>query len=172
MRIIDWQELIPLAEAAKGSIDRIYLHWTAGHYHQAFNDYHLTILGDGAVVSSTDDLTESKAHTWQRNGRAIGISLACCYLATSKDLGPEPPTELQIEQCARVVALLCLYLDIEIGPDTVLTHAEVADLDGYGPATTCERWDLAILHNGDAWMSGGDILRGKAIWYEQNGVMT
>ena len=46
-----------------------------------------------------------------------------------------------------------------------MTHAEAADLDGYGPDTTCERWDLAVLKNDDEWMSGGDTLRGKAIFY-------
>ena len=31
------------------------------------------------------------------------------------------------------------------------------------------RWDLHILHTGDEWGSGGDILREKALWYKQNG---
>ena len=37
----------------------------------------------------------------------------------------------------------------------------------YGPDNGCERWDLAVLKESDTWMEGGDILRGKAIWYQQ-----
>ncbi len=66
-------------------------------------------------------------------------------------------------------------LDLTIDLPHVMTHGEAADnLDGYyatepyGPDSTCERWDLAILKNGDEWKSGGDILRGKANWYRSN----
>ena len=56
---------------------------------------------------------------------------------------------------------------IPIDADHFMTPAEAAALDGYGPATTCERWDLAVLNNDDGWMTGGDTLRGKAIFYQQ-----
>ncbi len=66
----------------------------------------------------------------------------------------------------------------------MLTHAEAADnLDGllpvgdeYGPQTTCERWDLQYLGTDESpeWTidyddprTGGNVLRGKAIWYRQ-----
>ena len=138
-----------LAENAAGAIDRIFLHWSAGHYGQFFDDYHINIDEDGSVYVSTEDFACLKAHTWHRNTGAIGISMACCYKATSNDLGPEPPTHEQIEAMAQVIAVLAKALDIPIDKDHVMTHAEAADLDGYGPATTCERWDLAILKNGD-----------------------
>jgi hypothetical protein len=85
-------------------------------------------------------------------------------------LGEYPPTNEQVEALAQVVAVLCMGLGLSCNRLTVMTHAEVADLDGYGPATTYEKWDLSILHTGDEPMSGGDTLRGKAIWYQQNGV--
>ena len=62
----------------------------------------------------------------------------------------------------------------------VLTHGEAADNeDGmyphapYGPKANCERWDLEYLGTEESpsfapWAQGkrgGDILRGKAIWY-------
>lgn len=47
MREITLQELAALAENAKGEIRRIYLHWTAGHYNNTYDDYHLNITGDG-----------------------------------------------------------------------------------------------------------------------------
>ena len=77
-----------------------------------------------------------------------------------------------MSRCIAVVAK-ALWLTVRI--NNVMTHGEAADnLDGwyahepYGPATTCERWDLAILENGDVWNSGGDTLRGKALWYQKN----
>ena len=60
---ITLDELRQLAARARGNIDKIYLHWTAGNYHQFFSDYHLNIDSDGAVMATTDDLTEYKAHT-------------------------------------------------------------------------------------------------------------
>ena len=92
------------------------------------------------------------------------------------NLGPCPPTEAHIESMAQVIAVLADVLGISIDIQHVMTHAEAADnLDGwdacepYGPAHTVERWDLAVLHPGDERMSGGDILRGKAIFYQHQG---
>jgi len=160
-----------LAESAKGSIDRIYLHWSAGHYTQYFDDYHININGDGEIYASTDDLTEHKSHTWHRNSRAIGVSLCCCCNATSDDLGSEPPTTAQIESMAQVIAVLCKYLELPCDYSVVRTHGEQGDEEdpGYGQSTTCERWDLALLRNGDAWGSGGNTLRGKGNYYIAQG---
>lgn len=157
---------------------KLYLHWSAGHYTSVFDDYHINITGDGGLVVTTDDLSETKSHTWKRNTGSIGISMCACAFATSDDLGSEPPTAAQIEAMAQVIAVLADSLDLTIDLSRVMTHGEAADnLDGYtgaygdddryGPDTTCERWDLAILANGDAWKSGGDTLRGKANWYRQ-----
>ena len=60
---ITLDELRQLAARARGNIDKIYLHWSAGYYHQFFSDYHLNIDSDGAVMATTEDLTEYKAHT-------------------------------------------------------------------------------------------------------------
>ncbi len=145
---------------------KLYLHWSAGHYGQFFDDYHINIDYDGSIYVSTDDFAEIKAHTWRRNTGAIGIALACCYKANTNDFGPEPPTEQQIEAMARIVAVLCKTLDLTIDVERVMTHAEAADLDDYGPATTCERWDLWFLP-GTAKGDGGKLLRGKAVEYQQ-----
>ena len=172
---IDLNELAVIAAKARGAIDRIYLHWTAGHYESTFEDYHLSITGDGGIYLSTEDLTKVLAHTWHRNTGAIGIALCCCADATiqvdgSFDLGTEAPTPEQIESMAQVVALLSDVLQLPITKEYVLTHAEVGDLDGYGPAfigtDQFEKWDLWQLKDYDGlWRSGGDVIRGKAIWY-------
>lgn len=188
MRDIDFEELASMAVDAKNSLyakaggtPTIYLHWSAGHYNQTFDDYHINIKGNGDIVASTDDLSETLAHTYHRNTGAIGISLSCGYGANTENLGDEPPTEAQIENMAYAVAVLCYVLDIPIDKEHVMTHGEAADNeDGrcphepYGPRTTCERWDLEYLGTEESpsfnpWADdgsrGGDVIRGKANWY-------
>ena len=114
MREITLQELAALAENAKGEIRRIYLHWTAGHYNNTYDDYHLNITGDGTVWSSCGKLTEYKEHTWHRNSGAVAVSICCCadavaYADGGVDFGSVPPTRQQLETLARVVAVLCRH---------------------------------------------------------------
>lgn len=159
---------------------KLYLHWTAGHYGQFYDEYHINIDADGGVYTVTDDLSVVLSHTYRRNTGAIGITLACGASSTSSDLGEVAPTEEQIESMARVISVLAKALDLTIDLKRVMTHGEAADNeDGlnpnyeangypegmYGPKHSVERWDLAILHNDDPWCSGGNILRGKANWY-------
>lgn len=192
-------DIISMAREARYEIDRIYLHWTAGHYGQAYDDYHFNIDRDGAVHKTCGSLTEKKAHTWRRNSRSIGISLECGWgasvsvpvgaweeqligvrsgrkrkrplLSAEVDYGPEEPTQQQVECMAKIVALLCLYLDIPITEDTVMTHAEAAVADGYGPCSGDPeiRWDLWFLPDptiGSDLYPGGEVIRGKAAWYQ------
>lgn len=194
MRKVTLAELNQLALQAKNNLwnqaqsvgrdVKLYLHWSAGHYGQFFSDYHINIDQDGSIYVSTDDLATVKSHTYKRNTGAIGIALACCYNATTNDLGSEPPTSLQIEAMAQVIAILSKTLDLTIDIYRVMTHAEAANnLDGlnpnyeyngyhdgkYGPGYSCERWDLWLLKTGDVPDSGGNTIRGKANWYQQQG---
>lgn len=167
------------------SLEFIYI-GQRGHYGQFYDDYHINIDEDGSVHLSTDDLTEKLAHTYHRNTGAIGVSLACCAGATSEDLGDEPPTAKQIEAMAQVVRVLADALWLTIDIDHVMTHGEVADLDtdsypaydAYGPQSTVERWDLQFLGTKespkyttdyDDPATGGNVIRGKANWYRDNG---
>lgn len=177
MRKVSLQELYKIGVASKSSIyenaysvrrvPQLFLHWSAGHYGQPSERYHINIDYDGSVYLTVDDLSSILQHTWKQNTGNIGITMLCCAFATSNNLGNSPPTHEQIEAMAQVIAVLTLALGLPCDYNYVRTHAEQADIDGYGPSTTCERWDLAILSNGDEWMSGGNILRGKAIWYQQ-----
>lgn len=148
----------------------VYWHWTAGGYYTSYSDYHFCIDADGEIIESLP-LEEIPSATWRRNTGSIAIALCCCKGAKAyrdpwrADLGDEPPTDAQIETLAMLSAAIADVFEIPIDDSHFLTHAEAADLDGYGPETTCERWDLAVLHEGDEWMSGGDTLRGKAIFY-------
>lgn len=197
MREVGIDELRQLADEAREDIwnaareygrePKIYLHWSAGHYSQKFDDYHVNITADGKLYLTTDDLSEVLAHTYHRNSGAVGISLCCCAGATTNDLGDEPPTSQQIESIALAICAVADGLWLTIDKAHVMTHGEAADNDdglepheAYGPRTTCERWDLEFLGTDespafDPWATdgsrGGDVLRGKANWYraKENG---
>lgn len=191
MRQVTVEELYQMANDARDAIwgaaqalsrdPKVYLHWTAGHYDQCFDDYHINITGDGTIYVSTDDLSEIKSHTWRRNTGSVGITLCCAYRGGTDDLGSEPPTNAQIEAMAQAIAAVASGLWLTIDMNHVMTHGEAADnADGlephepYGPLTTVERWDLQYLGTPDSPVyiigyyderTGGNVLRGKANWY-------
>lgn len=190
MRRISLKQLQTLAEASKEKLwskargehqdVKLYLHWSGMHYGAFYEAYHLNIDANGDIYASTDDLSETRNHTYMRNTGSIGISLACCSGAKPGNLGAEPPTDQQIDKMAHVVAVLARTLSVPIDIDHVLTHGEAGDNDDhyfppyedngrpygmYGQNHSRERWDLAILKDGDAWGSGGRILRAKAKRY-------
>jgi hypothetical protein len=73
---------------------------------------------------------------------------------------------------AKAMATLAQGLGVLITPECFMTHAEAATLDGYGPGSGDPetRWDLWRLRDFDGIVkSGGDVLRGKANWYGENG---
>lgn len=175
---ITHQELHMLGLKAKGQIKHLYLHWTAGYYGQAYSDYHINIDKDGEVYLTCHELYQPKSHTFLRNKDGIGIALCCGVGAsfTGKnpqtiDFGECPPTMMQIEKMAQVIAILADALELPIEFSAVATHAEVAIVDGYGPLSSDEhkRWDLWYLpgtpRNFDHRM-GGVTLRRKAQWYK------
>ncbi len=164
-----------MARDGANIIDHVYLHWTAGHYGQCYDDYHICIDRDGEIYIMCNSFEEVLAHTWKRNRFAIGIALCCCADATCSDrvdLGTEPPTAAQIESLAQVVAVLADEYSLPLDcPEYVMTHCEAADMDGYGPNNdgSCERWDLWYIpdyYGADGALElGGDLIRGKAAFY-------
>ena len=197
MREVYLKEIYQMACDARDSIweqaksvgrePKIYLHWTAGHYHQLYlNDYHISIDEDGTIYAE-HDLDEVLSHTYRRNTGAVGITLACCAFANTESLGDEPPTQEQIEAMAQVIVAIADGLWITIDREHVMTHGEAGDnLDNiypheaYGCATTCERWDLQYLETEespsfttdyDNPATGGNVLRGKANWYKNEGAL-
>jgi hypothetical protein len=197
MRKVSLSELKELAYEAKyglweraRSYDRdvkIYLHWTAGTYHQFWDSYQVQIDKDGSIyVQDGVSLDTVLNAVWLRNSGSVNITVLGCYDATAYGgLGTNPPTQQQIESMSMAVSVLAKALDLTIDKQRVLTHGEAADNeDGYwgaygsdslyGPNTTCERWDLEYLGTADSPVfdptntegkRGGDIIRGKAAWY-------
>jgi hypothetical protein len=160
----------------------IYLHWSAGPYGLFFRDYDINIDSDGEYYVPDLVLSDHDSHTWRRNAGAVGISFAACQdavcLADASgpndiDFGKYPPTVEQIEAMSKCVAVICSILGIPVTYEYVRTHAEQAIEDGYGVGSgdSETRWDLLFLplpDEGDK--SGGDIIRGKANWYLNNGL--
>lgn len=176
---ITHQELHMLGLRAKGKIKHLYLHWTAGYYGQAYNDYHINIDKDGEIYLTCQELYQLKSHTFMRNKDGIGIALCCGVGASFSgrlpqgiDYGQCPPTLMQIEKAAQVIAILADALELPIEFSAVATHAEIAIVDGYGPLSDDEqkRWDLWFLPgtpgNADSRL-GGVTLRKKALWYKE-----
>lgn len=142
---------------------------------------------DGQIDVMCNDFTKKLSHTWCRNTGSVGIALDCCYGASTVNLGDYAPTAKQIETMAQVVAAVCKGLNIPIDNWHVMTHGEAAaNEDGYTShlryATWCDdygdgdtRWDLEFLGDGESpvydpfreqgYKRGGDVLRGKALWY-------
>ena len=171
------EDVREMAREAKDYIDHVYLHWTAGHYGQSYDDYHVCIDQHGEIYIMCDSFEELLSHTWHRNSYAVGIALLCAVDAEARNgynawLGDEPPTTEQIETMAQVVAVLAAEFELPLDcDDYVMTHCEAAEKDDYGPSTTCERWDLWYLpdeygSNGEL-VDGGSLIRGKAAFYQR-----
>ena len=74
-RRINHEQLRILAKNAKGGINHIYLHWTAGTYDQVFDDYHINIGEQGELYLTCNMLREYKSHTWRRNSRSVALRM-------------------------------------------------------------------------------------------------
>ena len=95
MRKVTLDELRQIAEEQRENVwakaytedrePKIFLHWTAGHYFQKFDDYHINITANGDIWLMTEDLSKVLAHTWRRNTGAIGVTLCCACGATTND---------------------------------------------------------------------------------------
>lgn len=156
-------------------IDTIYLHWSASGYNTPSDAYHISITGDG-VVHVMHPLDQILSATWRRNTGSVAVSIMCCYDAVAYseddvDFGSAPPTNAQLQAMARVICVLCEELDLPIDDEHVLTHAEIADIDGYGVTDDDPemRWDLLLVQDNDGVVKpGGQVLRGMALWYHYN----
>lgn len=170
MDTLSLKELKDCIEYAADAFDVVYIHWTAGNYNYHPDDYHININEEGTIYR-TKDFREQPAATWHRNYRSLAIAIDCCKDAVlnadgSADFGDYPPTDAQIECLAQVIATISDAMHRPIRQSLYMTHAEAAELDDYGPNTTCERWDLWTLPQSPEWGSGGDFIRGKALFYQ------
>lgn len=167
-----------------GHDPQLILHWSAGRWNQIFHDYHVNITGSG-ILHKTLDFSNIATATYKHNTGSFAISLCCAYGADTNNLGDYPPTNRQIETMARMIAIFSNVVNVPIDKSHILTHGEVGDnedgtnyYDPYGPRSTCERWDNEFLGTPESpsfnpWSTdgsrGGDVLRGKGIYYQIHG---
>jgi len=178
MKPVDLEELKQYISDANGYVKMVYLHWSAGRYHEIYDDYHISVDCDGRIYLPDPDLTIKRNHTWKRNSNSVGIAVCGCLGAQANngyntDFGSYPVTEAQIEAVSMIIALFAKYGGVPV--ECCITHCEAAYFDGYGPYSGDEetRWDLWYLP--DSGMNGqmrggGEVLRGKARWYLQQNV--
>lgn len=153
---------------------RIIGHWTGGPHKATDLDrrhYHFIVEGSGAVVAgnlapeanlSTADGAYA-AHTRGANTGAIGVSMAAMAGARDApfDWGRAPLTDAQVTAFCRLVAQLAAKYRIQIGPKTVLTHAEVFPALGIRQAG---KWDIRVLPGDDRLRPAievGEVLRAR-----------
>ena len=119
-KTITHKELHKLAHEARGYAKKIYLHWTAGNYNDAYDDYHLNIGKDGELYFTAKTFLETKFHTYNRNKESVSIALCCCaegrlYGHGRVDFGEQPPTPVQLEKLmsiSRACARMAITCDI------------------------------------------------------------
>lgn len=153
---------------------RIIAHWTGGANRASSLDrehYHKIVEIDGTVVTGNETIADNivtsdgdyAAHTLHLNTGSIGVAVCGMAGAVESPLscGDHPITETQFDAFCETIARLCLEYDIEVTPQTVLTHAEVETNLGVKQRG---KWDITVL----PWRSDlrgarvcGDYMREK-----------
>jgi hypothetical protein len=150
---------------------RIICHWTAGT-HKA-NDldlehYHFVFEGDGTLKKGRYPISANArpirgkyaAHTYRCNTDSIGLSVACMAGAQPNGKhGRYPMTESQFLAMAKHAAILCDFYNINVGPQTVLWHAEVSKNLGIAQKGKWDATELSFEPNVKGAGPCGDFLR-------------
>ena len=102
-----YRENIQAAAEYVGRETKVYLHWSAGHYGQFWDDYHVQIDKDGEIyVIGDGELDDVLEATYRRNSGSVSICILGCLDANPNNLGQESPTPLQIDGMAQAIAAL------------------------------------------------------------------
>jgi N-acetyl-anhydromuramyl-L-alanine amidase AmpD len=147
---------IPASWMPKCDMDRIIVHWTAGHHQASSGDrehYHILWEGDGTAVRGVPTIDKNvasgaragyAAHTLNCNTGSIGVSMCCMASAVESPFspGPAPMTRAQWDAMVSGVAQLCTRYGIPVTPRTVLSHAEVQGTLGIRQR---QKWDVSRL---------------------------
>ncbi len=148
-------------------MERIHLHWTAGHHSASDYErtrYHILVEGDGRLVRGKNSIAGNArgstspitSHTLNANTGAIGVSLCCMALAKEVPYTPGPAamTRAQWVASIAVVAQLASRYRILVTPQTILTHAEV---ETNLRITQENKWDITRLAFDDSIRGFGPI---------------
>ena len=155
--------------SASKPMQQIYLHWAGTPYNAAPSVYNSIAKGDGTLVRSHAYGAGGLAHTSGRNSRGVGLSIAAMGVKggkwSEKRAWKEfPPTNAQLNAMTAEAARIAIawgWKKSDISKSKILTHAEAALKDGYGPGSgdSQMRWDYHYMNPGGKPGSGGEILR-------------
>jgi len=155
--------------SASKPMQQIYLHWAGTPYNAAPSVYNSIAKGDGTLVRSHAYGAGGLAHTAGRNSRGVGLSIAAMGVKggkwSEKRAWKEfPPTNAQLNAMTAEAARIAIawgWKKSDISKSKILTHAEAALQDGYGPGSgdSQMRWDYHYMNPGGRPGSGGEILR-------------
>ncbi len=160
---------------------RIIIHWTAGCYYPTVyekNFYHFLVDKDGKIYSGVFKPENNlkcvngnyAMHTGGGNTGSIGIAM--CAMAGFKNrqnIGNYPITAKQFEATMELCAQLCKKYNINITPQTVMTHYEFGL--NHPQTTSAGKIDIIYLPP-YSWVTQKDIgsfIRTKVKWYKQKG---
>lgn len=159
---------------------KIIIHWTAGAWKPNSTDklyYHYLIDKAGNVIDGVYKPEDNEncydgryaMHTGGGNTGAIGVAFCGMFgYVSPKKLGEYPLAKKQCEAGFKFVAELSKKYNIEITPNTIMTHYEF----GLKNPNTSSRGKIDIVHlppypivkQADV----GDFIRNKVRWYRLN----
>ncbi len=156
---------------------RIIIHWTAGTYYPSEFErkfYHFLVDKNGKIyngVFKPEDNEVCKigkyaAHTGGGNTGSIGVAM--CAMAGFKDfknVGKYPISKIQFESTMDLCAKLAKKYNIQISPQTVMTHYEFGLKN---PKTTSAGKIDIIYLPPYQWVAKEDVgkfIRTKIKWY-------
>jgi len=159
-------------------MNRIILHWTAGgpvptSYEKDCYHYLIDSLGriyKGKFKPEANAVCKKgmyAMHTGGGNTGSIGVSM--CAMANFRDKnnqGDFPITKIQFEATMKLCAKLAKDCDIDITPETVMTHYEFGQK--HPETTSYGKIDIVFLPP-YPWISKEDVgsfIRSKIRWYE------
>ena len=157
-------------QPGSGVGQEIYLHWSGGSYTSVPDAYNTVVTGDGDVKYVHEYTKSGLAHTWRRNSRGVGLAIAAMGVKSGKwnerrAWKDYPPTKKQYKSLINEAARLAISWGWEKSEidRKVITHAEAALQDGYGPGSGDAemRWDFHYLDPNRKSEKGGKILRDR-----------
>ena len=161
---------------------RIIIHWTAGGYYPTEYEkehYHFLIDKDGIIHNGKfrpEDneiciLGKYAAHTG--GGNTVSIGFAICVMAgfiNKLSVGKYPILKKQFEKTMEFCASLVKKYNLEVTPQSVLTHYEFGVKN---PKTTSAGKIDIIYLPPYSWVEKnevGSFIRSKVKWYKLKGV--
>ena len=156
---------------------RIIIHWTAGTYYPSEFErkfYHFLVDKNGKIyngVFKPEDnevckISKYAAHTGGGNTGSIGVAMcAMAGFKDSKNVGKYPISKIQFESTMDLCAKLAKKYNIQISPQTVMTHYEFGLKN---PKTTSAGKIDIIYLPPYQWVAKEDVgkfIRTKIKWY-------